>query len=264
MATLNLAEVRQVLFLGDTHGSFQVFEKAVRQARKYQTNVIVQLGDFGYWVHVDPGKSFITYLNVLLEREDMWVLWIRGNHENTEELFKHFEEPYPDELIQISSRIWHVPDGMFFSIGDTSFLACGGSVSVDKAHRVEGLSWWRDETISYRQVTECTRPEVVDSVVDVVLSHDAPDLVPLRTLLGGSGLHLSEQLDAEAAGQRALLSAVVGATNPEFVFHGHYHHYHDTTVDNGGESLRVVGLAHEQSNHNMGLFDTSDRVYTKI
>jgi predicted phosphodiesterase len=264
MRRLDLANTKSIALLGDTHGSYTAIEDAVRKAKKKDTNVIVQCGDLGFWSHTQAGMDFLDYVDALLRREDCWLLWIKGNHENHELLLTsvYNGERYPNRLCEVRDRIWNIPNGYFFSIGNTSFLACGGSVSVDQSQRTLGVSWWPEEIITMADYYECTRSEIIEAGgVDVLLSHDAPN-IPLHVLLGGVGFQLHPKMSEHCESQRDILQAICDAVNPEFNFHGHYHHYHDTTIPSG---LRVIGLAHEQHpRSNMGLFDTMNRQYTKL
>lgn len=264
MSNINLATVEKIVLLGDTHGAVGAHRRATQAAHDAGTKVIVQLGDWGLWNHTQWGMNFIDTVSAWLEQEDCWLFWIKGNHENHDLLLNSVQNGvrYPDCPVEVAPRIWHLPNGTYFSIGEMSFLVCGGAVSVDKAWRTEGVDWWRDEEITYGDLLHCTRPEI--DVVDVLLSHDAPSHVPLDTLLDSHHFSLGHKLDNESAGQRKLLAELCDAVQPQFVFHGHYHNYHDTLVNADGYDMRVIGLDRETSTENMGLLDTVIGTYAKL
>jgi len=48
-----------------------------------------------------------------------------------------------------------------------------GAYSIDKAHRTEGLSWWKEEELNYKETEEfLSLYEVVKP--EIVISHDGP------------------------------------------------------------------------------------------
>lgn len=66
-------------------------------------------------------------------------------------------------------------DGEIFNIGDFSFFVMGGARSIDRAHRIEGVSWWREEIPSFETFDYAARNlESHNMRVDFVLSHCGP------------------------------------------------------------------------------------------
>lgn len=133
----------KTLVIGDVHGDVNEYWKMV-SASKYNS---IQVGDFGFkkeheWhlKNVDSSKHKINF----------------GNHDDTSFLSK------PHSL---GNHSFH--NGIF---------TIRGAESIDKNLRVEGLDWWRDEEMTYKEFQG-----VIDaykmSKPNIVVSHDCPQIV---------------------------------------------------------------------------------------
>ncbi len=108
----------------------------------------------------------------------------------------------------------------------------GGAISIDKRHRTEGRSWWREE-----EVTE-GESRLFDGVdpVDILCTHDSPIIPP-----GLGGLH--PKLTEECDRHRELIARALDDSGAGLLLHGHYHvRYTGKRYD-----VRVEGLAHGYS-----------------
>ncbi|KXO98402.1 Calcineurin-like phosphoesterase superfamily domain (plasmid) [Tsukamurella tyrosinosolvens] len=210
------ADPTTVAIAGDWHANVNWAKHAITTAARRGAEAIVQAGDFGML----PGpfvKQYLDELDETLSIHQLHLLWVDGNHEDHASL-----EAWPvrDGVHPIRERITHLPRGYRWSWSGKTWLALGGAVSVDRAHRSPGLDWWPDEAISDSDVARSISP----GPADVMISHDSPaGGRVLDEWLGVNGFRLSEQLQDDCDANRARLRKVVDAVQPRLLVHGHYH-----------------------------------------
>jgi len=179
--------MRWMRFIGDIHAQFETYEKLLWD---YET---VQVGDYGMGFKTPPKPDPIDPLK---DR------FIRGNHDDPQ---KCKEDPR-----------W-IPDGHF----DGQIFFIGGAESIDRAHRIEGVSWWPDEELSIGEFYQLT-DEYVRIKPDIVVSHDVPDPI-CHYVLGRQIWDLSRTQQA--------LGALWALHKPKLWIFGHYHKEFDATYD---------------------------------
>lgn len=174
-----------MLIIGDVHGKVDSYWKLIQSESKS-----IQLGDFGFtqqheW-HIkncDPTKHKIVF----------------GNHDD----YSYFN--YPHSLGNFSIT----PEGIF---------TIRGAESIDKHHRTENISWWKEEELNWGEANEVidnykkTKPEVV-------ISHDCPESVCIRYF----GYHGSFT--------RKLLQNLFEFHQPMLWIFGHHHKSKNDTID---------------------------------
>lgn len=213
----------KILVAGDTHGDVGHVEHLIHCAKANGCDTIVQVGDFGYWPHMD---KFDQHVNKRAARADVQFYWLDGNHENFDALEKIVDMDAAEPQ-QMHSNLWYLARGCTWTWDGCTFMALGGAYSIDKPGRIEGRSWWSQELITREQAER----SMDRGPIDVLLTHDAPlDTVPI----------ISEIKDDYplSKGNRKAISAVVEAVKPKLLIHGHYHHAYVTVKDD----VTVVGL----------------------
>lgn len=71
----------------------------------------------------------------------------------------------------------------------------GGATSTDKLSRKEGLTWWKDEEISYGDIENTlTNLDLNGNIVDMVLSHDGPSRI-IKLLEAKEKIILNQELE---------------------------------------------------------------------
>lgn len=205
-------EPSKLLVAGDVHGNERWIGSLCKLARRYGCDAILQLGDFGYWPHTGEGRRFLEHVDWHAERNGVeCVYWIDGNHENHDALAALESEP--DGTVVIAERCRYLPRGLRWEWRGTRFGALGGAFSVDRRERVEGESWWTGEV-----TTRSDLERLGDRLLDVLVTHDAPDGSPLK----GPSLPPVDQVLADEV--RSLIRSAVEATSPRLLLHGHWHH----------------------------------------
>ena len=229
----------RLLLAGDIHGNPRHAMNVIASAAEFGCDKIVQLGDFGYWEHMEGGAEFLDLVSGESAQCGIPFYWIDGNHENHDKL----KADYPIHehgFRPIRDNLFHIPRGTVWEWDGVTFMGFGGAYSIDKAYRKEGVSWWADEWAS--------RHEVEDAVanakkVDVMFTHDCPDEVPIDHIFISHGHRFSKGIP-EAMESRWRVSEVFNAARPSRLFHGHYHLRYDWEHkwDDGSVCL-VDGLA---------------------
>ncbi|MBR1497790.1 MAG: metallophosphoesterase [Oscillospiraceae bacterium] len=187
---------------GDTHRIFSRFEAAEFPDRKDmgRGDYMIICGDFGGVWDGEPGD---TETLDWLEALPFTTLFVCGNHENFDELYRYpVEEWQGGRVHRIRPHVLHLMRGQVFTLAGHSFFTMGGARSVDVRDgildpddpdfawnycllrlrrgmfRVKHLSWWEQELPSTEEYGEALRNlERVNHEVDYIITHCAPDSV---------------------------------------------------------------------------------------
>jgi predicted phosphodiesterase len=231
----------KVLFLGDTHAVPQAAQLAIKKASHQGCDIVVQLGDFAYTG--EHYTLFIKKTQAALERADLTLWWIDGNHDCQDTLDETpvnndlLSSQYPYGLRSQTSRIHNIPRGHRWEWDGVTFLACGGAYSIDKAYRYPYESWWPQETITDADVERC----IAGGPADVMLTHDVPWGVqhPYGPRTGGG----NKDMWPASAENRKRLRIIVDAVRPNYLYHGHCHHRNsEALLLDGGHVVEIEGL----------------------
>ncbi len=256
-------EPSRVLLAGDVHGFTSQIEYLARIATRERCEVILQLGDFGYWPHQEDGLRFLHKTDRLLASAGVELLFLDGNHENFDRLLALGHPAYG--FAPVTERIRYIPRGTRWQWQGVTFLGLGGAHSIDKEERLRyerkcsrsNWLWWPQETITDEEAELAAG----GGRVDVLVCHDCPWNVALAPHCGPEYM---DELATEL--NRRRLQRVVNHTEPLSVFHAHYHVRHSSlyfshtlgrTVpveglniqDTGDESWRVLDLAAFRAAH---------------
>ena len=194
------------LFIGDVHGKFGRYDRIIRE----HANTI-QVGDMGVGF-IDPNSVYRDYPRYLSNpSHDKMVAgnhrFIRGNHDNPSVCKRH------TQCIQ---------DGTVE--GDRMFI--GGALSIDRAFRVEGYTWWKDE--------EITSPEEWNRIFDiyrialprVMVTHECPESVAGQVMAS----HNMTKLHDPSITRRAF-EGLLSIHRPEIWVFGHWHRSFDAVIN---------------------------------
>lgn len=228
-----LAVPERIAFIGDLHANTPWSEKAVDHAASLGAEVAIQLGDFGYRFD----RAFLDRLDHALAAADLPLLFVDGNHERHPWL--NAQRIGSNGLRQFRPHIWHMPRGFRWRWGGLRWLALGGAHSVDRLFREPGLSWWKEEAITYEQVLAAK----AGGPADVLISHDAPSGVVIPGIDDRDPPAWIPPLELIRANEhRQQLRRVVDFVQPRAIFHGHYHANYEARPDFGYGEVWTVGL----------------------
>ena len=142
----------KILLAGDFHGNASHANLVFAHAKKLDCQEIYQLGDFGYgWemITLKGGHTackFSTTIAKFVKKYNIPLSFLDGNHENFDRLLALPLDK--DGKRTVAPGVKHLPRGLRFFLDGRTFLTIGGAVSVDRAYRVEGKSWWAKEPIT--------------------------------------------------------------------------------------------------------------------
>ena len=227
--------MKPYLFVGDLHGNMAAADLAIAEAARHGATII-QVGDWGFlWgastrtPPIDPdddpddfGAQLATRLaaprliDQTAELSDRLVaagvaMWfIDGNHDAFPLLWA-----YPPGDDNVAPNLTYQPRGSLRVDADgTRFVFLGGAVSIDKATRVVGRSWWPEEAITPGDVRAAER----HGRAHVLVTHDAAALPP-----GVSDAGVASGHRYAADENRVHIATAIAALRPEIHVHGHWH-----------------------------------------
>lgn len=187
-----------ITVIGDVHGRTKTYQKWLRDNLD-QDHVSIQVGDMG-----------LGFAGVGLPAPGQPPLgpthkFFRGNHDSPSRCREHKN--------YLGDYGYLVQYGIFW---------CSGAFSIDREYRIEGVSWWPDEQLSYEELGNA-----IDLYLQVkprfVLSHDTASKagkVLLYDLIGP--YFMAKQGCIESRTAQALQSMLESHQPEKWIF-GHYH-----------------------------------------
>jgi len=139
---------------------------------------VIILGDFGILWKNEPDKTERYWLK-WLDNKPWTTLFLAGNHENFNRINKLPKvEMFGSEVGKVSDNVYHLKHGNIYTIHGKTFLTIGGAQSIDKMYRIENVSWWPEEMLSYKDLNNvyCNLRKH-NFKVDHVLTHTCPNSV---------------------------------------------------------------------------------------
>lgn len=133
-------------------------------------NYVIVCGDFGgIWGGGERDEHWLKWLS----KQPFILLFVDGNHENFNLL-----NTYPvqiwngGKIHRIRHNVYHLMRGQVFNIHGKKILTFGGAASMDKASRLEDISWWKEEMPSEVEYDEAIHNlELNDYTVDYIFTH---------------------------------------------------------------------------------------------
>lgn len=182
----------EIILIGDVHGKTHIYQKMLRQ--KYEGKRTIQLGDMG-----------IGFSGVGLHEMTENHKWFRGNH---------------DDPAKCRANKNYLGDWGF--LPEDSLFWTAGAFSIDRMYRIEGISWWSDEELSYQQLDEVIQA-YTSAKPKFVISHEAPAnaaKVMLQSLMGD---YFAAKGACTMSRTAEALQQMFEAHQPEKWIFGHYH-----------------------------------------
>ncbi|MXX89836.1 MAG: hypothetical protein F4213_02830 [Boseongicola sp. SB0677_bin_26] len=209
-AMIKLADIRNLVLVGDIHGKFLPFHALARRVLG-RGAAVVQVGDFGHGF-LDGGTA--AGAGEFFRANAGTCGFIRGNHDDPE--------------VCRTMPGW-IPDGHQDPAWDIMFV--GGAFSVDRHLRTQGLDWWEDEECSIAELNG-----IVDRYAEVkpriMVTHDAPSAA-IEAVFPHARLFrpLSRTMQA--------FDAMFEAHRPDAWIFGHWHRSASAVVD--GTRFQCLG-----------------------
>lgn len=146
-----------IYYTGDKHGEHDImdlssgnFPEGKELTKK---DYVIVLGDFGLIWKAQSNPTEKYYLD-WLDEKPFTTLFLKGNHEQHVRLnSKEFSKvrKFGSAVKQISKSVFMLETGHVYGIEGKKFFVFGGAESIDKARRIEGISWWKEEMPTKRE-----------------------------------------------------------------------------------------------------------------
>jgi Calcineurin-like phosphoesterase len=214
------------LFLGDCHNDLNFADNAVVLARQRKAEII-QLGDWGF---IWPGHSQLAALSSILVKRRVTMRFVDGNHDDHPSLRAH-KPRRARGAVRLARNVLYQPRGSVHEDEDgTRFLFLGGAPSIDRDGRIEGESWWPEETITD---AEFDLAMSADGPIHVLVTHDAPSFPPGFSDKGSPRYQYAQDLSMDR------IDALIRRHRPQRHVHGHWHCRYDRIHQAG---THITGL----------------------
>lgn len=164
----------KIYITGDTHYDLDIVKLAVEPFIDNLTkdDYLIILGDFGC-PRFNKRLSDSDYLLDFYNSRQYNVLFIDGNHENFKELNSiKIEHWNGGKVHKLRDNVIHLMRGQVYDIGRYKLFTFGGACSPDKYLRTENVTWFKEESCSYKETDEAINNlEKHDFKVDYILTH---------------------------------------------------------------------------------------------
>ena len=165
---------------GDCHGNFARFEQKhfSEQANMTKDDAVIIAGDFGgVWFGDSRDDETLDWL----ERLPFTLAFVCGNHENYDALERYpVAEWHGGKVHRVRPHVLHLMRGQIFELEGCRFFTMGGAKSHDTNHRINHISWWRQELPSDEEYIEALQNlERYNWQVDYIITHCAPTSIAL-------------------------------------------------------------------------------------
>ena len=165
---------------GDCHGNFRRFQPEYfpEQAGMTKNDMVIIAGDFGgVWFGDSRDDETLDWL----ERLPFTLAFVCGNHENYDALERYpVAEWHGGKVHRVRPHVLHLMRGQIFELESYRFFTMGGAKSHDTNHRINHISWWRQELPSDEEYIEALQNlERYNWQVDYIITHCAPTSIAL-------------------------------------------------------------------------------------
>lgn len=136
-----------------------------------KSDYLIILGDTQFlWDNSKMANSLINYMN----NKPYTTLFIDGNHENFDNLFKKpIVKKFGGYVRKVSNSIFYLQRGCIYNINKKTIYTFGGAVSIDAYNRVPGMNWWKEESPTESEIKSGRRRiNKKDNHIDYILTHD--------------------------------------------------------------------------------------------
>lgn len=232
-----------IYLTGDTHAEFKHrfnTENFPEQNKMTKDDYVIICGDFGgVW---DSGKESKCEKHNLdwFESRSYTLLFIDGNHENFDRLYKYPEkEWHGGKVHEIRPHVLHLMRGQVFEIDGTKIFTFGGASShditggilepdapnykekkkelyeSDLPFRINHISWWAEELATESEMEEGRKNLLKhNNEVDYIITHCCS--TSTQDAIGGKGLY-------KADSQTDYLEYIKNNISYKKWFFAHYH-----------------------------------------
>jgi len=210
----------KIVICGDTHGHIdyrKISQSNLKKLCGEFPQAIIIAGDFGVpWAlnKKDSQDSFMTKFYAL---KKIPILVVPGNHENYDRINQlPVVSIFGAKSRKYSSNIYFIERNEVLTIEEKTFFCFGGATSYDKQFRIQGISWWPEESASYLDGKNMMDTLAKQSYYDYIITHTCPEeWVP--------DLLKNYQPGVSICSTRKVLSELAKRASYKKWFFGHFH-----------------------------------------
>jgi len=267
MGAMGYRDTSRIVVAGDWHGNAGWAQHVIGMAagrlddkNPSALRIIFHLGDFGVWPG-EAGEKYLRQVSEALRAADMVLWFVDGNHEDFPQMHAKVERNrrmFPGGIgeTEIAPDIYWQPRGTRWMWHGRQWLALGGAVSLDKAIRAEGETWWPEEEITDEQEREV----IGGGHADVMVTHDCPAGVTHTYPPPPPFWDVRDLARGDAHQER--LQRVVDAVQPSHLMHGHLHRSYQRVCDFGYGPVEVTGLNRDGEKWNYAVLDVKSMTWS--
>jgi len=200
---------KAVYIIGDIHGAFGRLKQKVTDL-ELRDCYLLCVGDLG--VGFKKSDEYTCgELNQFFANQNITFMSIRGNHDDP--------EFFGGKSSIMLSNFMLLPDYHTETLDGVRYLFVGGATSIDRIHRIQGVSWWPNEVFQYQPslVTAC----------DVLITHSAPSWNGHFSKEGiESWCRIDPTLWDECLKERIAIDDLIVQCGAKRHYCGHFHSYH--------------------------------------
>jgi len=210
----------KIIFVGDIHGNFDYLSHHISEYNLINYDIII-CGDCGIGFDENWERKTLSSLNTTLKRTDNKLYFVRGNHDNP----TFFDNSHGFNYNKNFSNITFVADYTIIQTNNINILCIGGGLSIDRLHRTEGKSYWKNEFPIYNEEELLG----IKDGIDVIVTHTAPRYTPPFTKDGVEFfINYDRLLEEDVLKERSILTKVFDcllSSNklPKKWYYGHFH-----------------------------------------
>lgn len=220
-----------LLFIGDIHGDFQKLQQLIKP---FENTIFIIVGDCGFGfpeTKEDKIRKMInSNFNEFLEKRNLYLLFIRGNHDDPS-FFSKMKDRFTDRFVLI-------PDYTLLTINNTKILCIGGAVSVDRRLRKLNSSYWYEEEIHYFE-----NYLYKDMEIDIIAAHtinknNISHYLPAMPDWLKISYKVDKKLKLDSDREDEICEKLINYYKPKMWVHGHYH----VSGSSNFTELKIVSL----------------------
>ena len=243
-----------IYITGDCHKDFSRFimKNFPEQKQMTKEDYVIICGDFGgVWCsRKDNRKSIDDFDLNWLEEKTFTTLFVDGNHENFDELYKYpVKEWHGGKVRELRPSVLHLMRGEIFEISGKIIFAFGGAGSHDikdgiiewdangrwkktakkweregKQFRINHYSWWKQELPSQEEIENAWKNlEKQNYQVDYIVTHCCPNTLLFEVAMKKyRNIEVAENYEDKNM-LTELLDTINGKVKYKKWFFGHYH-----------------------------------------
>jgi predicted phosphodiesterase len=175
--------------IGDLHGGMDGSMKYLNtkkwseQKNLTKSDVLIQLGDFGYIWYDKSNKNYKEdkhYQEWFASRNYTTII-VPGNHDNWD-IIENLDiiEKYNGKMRVLNTKkgnLYIAITGEVYTINNKKILTICGADSIDKSNRTVGIDWWEQESITNKDIDNTLEnlKKSENETIDYICSHTMPE-----------------------------------------------------------------------------------------